>query len=161
MLTFDAVAGSGARLSGSQAARRALELFGKAQRRGELRRLIAGLLGKPTGLARPADPTPSLDSRPPSADYSRAGRVGPVAISDIAGTEDRADGSFDRWFAPAKETTRPRWLGVARAVLEGKDLPAVVLVRSKGRLYVRDGHHRISVFRALGQEVVDARITES
>ena len=52
-----------------------------------------------------------------------------------------------------------RWLGVARAALRGEHLPPVDLIRAGDVYYVRDGHHRISVARALGQREIDARVT--
>jgi hypothetical protein len=38
-------------------------------------------------------------------------------------------------------------------------LPPVVLVQVGDIYFVRDGHHRISVARALGQLNIDARVT--
>ena len=52
-----------------------------------------------------------------------------------------------------------RWLGVAAARDHGKVLPPVVLVQVGGVYFVRDGHHRISVARALGQLDIEAEVT--
>ncbi len=80
-----------------------------------------------------------------------------VNINRIRGTEGKSD-AFDAAFYPTKETTRSRWLSVAREKLLGHDLPPVELLDVDGIYYVRDGHHRISVARSLGQSYVDAEI---
>ena len=38
-------------------------------------------------------------------------------------------------------------------------LPPVALIQVGHLYFVRDGHHRISVARALGQETIDAEVT--
>jgi hypothetical protein len=48
---------------------------------------------------------------------------------------------------------------IAWQKLRGRDLPPVELIQIENEYYVRDGHHRISVSRALGQSYVDAEIT--
>jgi hypothetical protein len=52
-----------------------------------------------------------------------------------------------------------RWLRVAAARDQGKVLPPVVLVQVGDVYFVRDGHHRISVARALGQLDIEAEVT--
>lgn len=48
-------------------------------------------------------------------------------------------------------------MAVARQ--QGKALPPVRLVQVGDLYFVRDGHHRISVARALGQQDIKARVT--
>jgi hypothetical protein len=81
-----------------------------------------------------------------------------IAIDQIQGTEGKAD-EFDRGFYPIRERTRSRWMEIAWQRLRGRDLPPVELIQVEDEYYVRDGHHRISVSRALGQTYVDAEIT--
>jgi hypothetical protein len=81
-----------------------------------------------------------------------------VTIAQILGSEGRST-DFDRDFYPLKDHNRGRWLNIARARQQGKTLPPVVLVQIGDVYFVRDGHHRISVARALGQEAIDARVT--
>ena len=81
-----------------------------------------------------------------------------VSIDQILGSEGRST-DFDRDFYPLKDHNRERWLGIAIARQEGKALPPVVLVQIGKVYFVRDGHHRISVARALGQEAIEARVT--
>jgi hypothetical protein len=51
-----------------------------------------------------------------------------------------------------------RWINIAVARDMGVVLPAVDLVQVGDVYYVRDGHHRISVAKAMEQLDIDARI---
>ena len=81
-----------------------------------------------------------------------------VAIAQILGSEGRST-DFDREFNPLKDHNKQRWQGIARAWLQGKALPPVSLAQVGDIYFVRDGHHRISVARALGQEEIEAKVT--
>lgn len=81
-----------------------------------------------------------------------------VDIDMIRGSEGRVD-AFDSEFHPITETTRDRWLRVARAFLKGETLPPVELIQVGEIYFVRDGHHRISVARSMGQRFIEADIT--
>ena len=81
-----------------------------------------------------------------------------VAISQIRGSEGRGD-DFDGDFNPSQDHCMSRWLRVAAARDQGKVLPPVVLVQVGDVYFVRDGHHRISVARALGQLDIEAEVT--
>ena len=81
-----------------------------------------------------------------------------VRLNDIRGTEGRAQG-FDDRFNPLSDETRQRWQRVAEAVADGLPLPPVQLILVGNVYYVRDGHHRLSVNRALGQEEIEAEVT--
>jgi hypothetical protein len=52
-----------------------------------------------------------------------------------------------------------RWVNIATAILQGEFLPPVDLIRVGETYFVRDGHHRISAARALGQKEIDAVVT--
>ena len=82
-----------------------------------------------------------------------------VAIDQIKGTDSR-EGDFDDSFYPLHDRMRSRWLGVAAARLSGKELPPVELIQVGGIFYVQDGHHRISVAKALGEDFVDAEVID-
>jgi hypothetical protein len=81
-----------------------------------------------------------------------------VPIRQIRGSEGRSR-YFDCDFNPLYDEARGRWLNIARARQQGKNLPPVVLVQVGDIYFVRDGHHRISVARALGQLYIEARVT--
>lgn len=75
----------------------------------------------------------------------------------IKGSEGRS-GDFDCDFNPMNTRTIDRWMSVAVARSSGDTLPLVELIQLGADYYVRDGHHRISVARALGEEYVDAMV---
>ncbi len=78
-----------------------------------------------------------------------------VSIDRIRGSEGRVH-DFDCDFYPLKDYNRERWLGIAKARDRGKSLPPVALIQVGDLYFVRDGHHRISVARALGQSEIEA-----
>ena len=80
-----------------------------------------------------------------------------VPIRHICGTGSRAR-DFDRDFYPLQDHNQPRWLRVAEWRQRGKALPPVDLVQVGELCFVRDGHHRISVARAMGQQDIEARV---
>ena len=81
-----------------------------------------------------------------------------VDLDTIVGSTDRVTG-FDREFRPTSDLARRRFERLALAVRRGEELPPVDLYRVGEVHFVRDGHHRIAVLRALGREVVEARVT--
>jgi hypothetical protein len=81
-----------------------------------------------------------------------------VPIQQIRGSEGRCE-DFDAAFHPLKAHTEDRWLSVAKANLRGRGLPPVELIQVGEVYFVRDGHHRISVAAALGQQEIDAVVT--
>ena len=81
-----------------------------------------------------------------------------VAIGQIRGSEGRCN-DFDGGFNPIQDHCMSRWLRVAAARDQGKVLPPVVLVQVGDVYFVRDGHHRISVARVLGQLDIEAEVT--
>jgi hypothetical protein len=80
-----------------------------------------------------------------------------VPIRQIRGSESRSD-DFDADFLPRQTRTRGRWLSIATACLMGVTMPPVELLQVRDVYYVRDGHHRISVARAMGQEYIEAEV---
>jgi hypothetical protein len=81
-----------------------------------------------------------------------------VPIRHIRGSQGRAY-DFDRDFNPLKDHTRERWLGIGAARERGTALPPVDLIQVGDVYFVQDGHHRISVARALGQQAIEAEVT--
>jgi hypothetical protein len=81
-----------------------------------------------------------------------------VPIGQIRGSEGRCE-DFDGAFHPLKTHNEERWVSVAGAQLRGTGLPAVELIQLGEVYFVRDGHHRISVAAALGQQEIDAVVT--
>ncbi len=81
-----------------------------------------------------------------------------VPIRSIRGSEGRSK-DFDAEFRPVTRHTQGRWVGIAAATARGLALPPVELIQVGETYYVRDGHHRISVAKAFGQEEIEAEVT--
>ena len=82
-----------------------------------------------------------------------------MPLDAILGTVDRAKG-FDRQFRP-DHRARPRALGADRQRGAPRRADAPDLALPIGQVYfVRDGHHRVSVARALGRTDIDAYVVE-
>ncbi|HKE77734.1 MAG TPA: hypothetical protein VKB54_00445 [Solirubrobacteraceae bacterium] len=82
-----------------------------------------------------------------------------VPLHAILGTVDRAKG-FDRQFRPTTARVRARWERIANAVRRGEPMPPISLFKIGEVYFVRDGHHRVSVARALGRTEIDAYVVE-
>jgi hypothetical protein len=82
-----------------------------------------------------------------------------VALDSILGTVDRAKG-FDREFRPTTARVRARWERIANAMRRGEPMPPISLYRIGEVHFVRDGHHRVSVARALGRTQIEAYVVE-
>lgn len=87
----------------------------------------------------------------------RSGGTQTVPISQIRGSEGRCN-DFDRDFNPLQNHLARRWQSIATARWQGKGLPAIHLVQVGDVYFVQDGHHRVSVGRALGQRHIDAKV---
>ena len=101
----------------------------------------------------------SEESGPAATAERRRLGVQPVAVESIVGTVDphKAE-AFDAAFRPPPYG-RQRWSQMCHAVQAGAALPPISVYRYQGRHYVRDGHHRVSVARALEQADIDADVT--
>ena len=82
-----------------------------------------------------------------------------IPLHTIVGTVDRTT-SFDRAFRPTTARVRTRWERIAAAMRRGEPMPPIDVYRIGEAHFVRDGHHRVSVARALGYHDIEARVTE-
>src|SRR3954471_2046757 len=82
-----------------------------------------------------------------------------VPLDHIVGTVDRPR-DFDRSFRPTSGRVRSRWERIAQAMRRGESIPPILLYKIGPLYFVRDGHHRVSVARALGRSDIDAYVTE-
>ena len=83
-----------------------------------------------------------------------------IPLDSIVGTVDRRRSQFDRSFRPMTAELRDRWQRVAAARRSGVSLPPIDVYRVGGLHFVEDGHHRVSVARALGDDAIEARVRE-
>ena len=81
-----------------------------------------------------------------------------VPLGAVVGTLEPT-AKFDSGFRPASNALRRRWERIAFAHRKGDALPPVVLRRQPDGYYVVDGHHRVSVARALQHRDIDAWVS--
>ncbi len=82
-----------------------------------------------------------------------------IPLDTIVGTaEQRHD--FDRHFRPTSNRVRERWEQLALAQRRGAAMPPIEVYRVGGQHFVSDGHHRVSIAAATGQQTIDAYVTE-
>jgi hypothetical protein len=55
---------------------------------------------------------------------------------------------------------RERWEQLALAERRGAAIPPIEVYRVGGLHFVSDGHHRVSIAAATGQQAIDAYVTE-
>jgi hypothetical protein len=128
--------------------------FLRARRKQTLRRLSRGFAG---------DVDVILPFEEVVAELGRVGErhagLHVVPLDDIVGTVGRG-AEFDRSFRPTSSQVRGRWERLAAAMRRGEAIPPVDLYRVGDVFFVRDGHHRVSVARALGRRDIEANVTE-
>jgi hypothetical protein len=131
--------------------------FGRARRRRALSRLAARLRREPS------DVNVILPFEEVVEALGRRGerRLGlqTIPLDSIIGTVDRSR-EFDRAFRPTSSRVRPRWERIATATRKGQAMPPIDVYRVGEMHFVKDGHHRVSVAREMGFEVIEAYVTE-
>lgn len=128
--------------------------FSKA-RRGQILRALAA---KVKGGGRPILFLDEVTDALGKAGQRRLG-LRSIPIDSIVGTVDRGHG-FDGEFRPTTKRVRGRWERIAGATRRGESFPPIDVYRIGTVHFVEDGHHRVSVARQLGHEVIEARVTE-
>jgi hypothetical protein len=81
-----------------------------------------------------------------------------IPLDAIVGSVDKVR-DFDRRFRPTSRTSRQRWERLARASRTGEVIPPIDVYQVGDYYFVRDGHHRVSVARSLGVDLIEARVT--
>jgi hypothetical protein len=83
-----------------------------------------------------------------------------IALDSIVGTTERDKATaFDNCFRPPA-WSQGRWQTLWIARCRGTPMPPISVYRVDDRHYVRDGHHRVSVARALGESTIDAEVVQ-
>ena len=77
----------------------------------------------------------------------------------IVGSVDKVR-DFDRRFRPTSDRSRQRWERMAQKSRRGESFPPIDVYKLGNLYFVRDGHHRVSVGRALGAREIEAHVTE-
>jgi hypothetical protein len=130
--------------------------FARARRRHVLEQLVSELRHEPddTSLLRFDEVVSMLGFR---GEHDLGVRT--IPLDTVIGTVDRAP-DFDRRFRPASGRDRQRWEQLDLAERHGAVIPPIEVYRVGGLHFVKDGHHRVSVAIATGQEMIDADVTE-
>jgi hypothetical protein len=82
-----------------------------------------------------------------------------IPLDAISGTlEPNRAAQFDCGFRPAA-LARARWQSIWLARQHGTALPPISVVEVGDAYAIRDGHHRVSVARALGAVTIDAIVS--
>jgi hypothetical protein len=82
-----------------------------------------------------------------------------IRLDTVVGTVEEAR-DFDRRFRPTSDRERERWELVDLAERHGTVIPPIEVYRIGDLHFVKDGHHRVSVAIATGQQMIDADVTE-
>lgn len=96
---------------------------------------------------------------------SSLGRIGEQSIGIREIPLDRVLGSvdkvrdFDPEFRPRSGRSRERWERLDEAVRRGQAVPPIDVYQVGDLYFVRDGHHRVSVLRALQMPTIEADVT--
>lgn len=130
---------------------RAESLFERSWRKGQWKRIWAALTGQSRLI-------PLLKNHySPDITTHELG-ICEIRIEQIIGTEGKL--SFDKDFLPLQRRSKSRWVSVAVAMMSDATLlPPIDTVQIGDDYYVRDGHHRVSVARALGHIYIDGEVT--
>jgi hypothetical protein len=132
--------------------------FARERRRRALARIAARLRSEPDDVSSmlPFEEVVAALGRRTERDLG----IRPIPLDSIVGTVDRRRGEFDRSFRPATPGVRGRWEAIAAARRQGVALPPIDVYRIADLHFVQDGHHRVSVARALGDKEIHARVRE-
>jgi hypothetical protein len=131
--------------------------FIRARRRAALAQLAARLRGEPDDVRLILPYAEVVEALGFVSEHPAGTAV--VALDDIVGTVDRGR-DFDRRFRPMSGRVRSRWEHIAAAMRRGEAMTPVDLLRIGEIYFVRDGHHRVSVARALGRTDIDSSVTD-
>lgn len=82
-----------------------------------------------------------------------------ITLDSIVGSVDRTS-EFDRRFRPTSRGSAQRFERINAALRRGEEMPPIEVYRVAEMHFVRDGHHRVAVARAMGWKDINALVTE-
>ena len=90
------------------------------------------------------------------------GGVREIPLDKVVGSAvaEAKAADFDPGFLPVNRRLRDRWTRIYTAMVEGDELPPIDVYKLDDAYYVIDGHHRVSVARNLGRDVINARVVD-
>jgi hypothetical protein len=128
--------------------------FEAARRAAVMTDLLALLAGRPTDLLPFETVRRELGLR-----HLVDRGIHPVPLDRIVGTLGRP-GEFNRAFLPRDDGLRDRWDRLKDLAEGPQGFPPVELYQVGQSYFVVDGHHRVSVARALGAPTIEAHVVE-
>ncbi len=128
--------------------------FNAARRAALMTDLLAFLSGRPTDLLPFETVRRELGLR-----HLVDRGIQEVPLDRIVGTLGRP-GEFNRAFLPRDEALQNRWDRLLHLAEGPQGFPPVELYKVENAYFVVDGHHRVSVVRALGAPSIEAHVTE-
>lgn len=129
--------------------------FLRARRQQVLAGLAARMLGKDTGDRRALPFQDVVDALGLVSEVSLGVKV--IPVDRIVGSVDKVR-DFDPKFRPRSGNSRRRWERIAEAARRGEPLPPIDVYQIGDMYFVRDGHHRVSVYRALELPSIEADV---
>src|SRR5690625_972408 len=131
----------------------ALQDFFRARRRATLREVLKAL----TRRSRPLMNFEEVRQQLRAVEDARRELI-EVPLDRIVGSVGRYN-DFTREFLPLQDSDRVRWTEVRMAMTGLSGVPPVELYRIGDAYFVKDGNHRVSVARQLGNTVIQAYVT--
>ncbi len=131
----------------------ARNLFDRLYLVAKLKAFLAGLLGRSRELSM----LDEVDSTGVKGRYIMERQAIPMA--QIIGSEGRSE-EYDVDFLPRHRRDRERWISVAAGMIRNPiQFSPIRVVQIGDDYYIQDGHHRVSVARALNYIFIDADVT--
>ena len=132
----------------------ALRDFRRARQEAAMRQLLSRFSGVENQLLAFHEVTDDLEVKE-TVDLG----IKEIPLEAIIGSVGRAD-DFTREFLPKRDSDADRWARVRAAVIDMKGWPPIDVYKLGEVYFVKDGNHRVSVARQLGNETISARVTE-
>ncbi len=132
----------------------ALQDFHRARQEAALRQLLARFSGQSERLLAYREVSEKIKI----TDTIERG-LQEIPLSAIVGSVGRAD-DFTRDFLPKRDSDAQRWANVKAAVIDMKGWSPIEVYKIGDAYFVKDGNHRVSVARQLGNDTISAYVTE-
>jgi nucleotide-binding universal stress UspA family protein len=136
--------------------RRALDDFKRARTKAAMQRFWASVRGETLDLLHYAE----ISTKLRAVSQSNLG-LQDVPLKQIVGSVGRNE-DFDRHFNPLHDSDRHRWASVKTVMTSptGRGVPPVSLYKIGEMYFVLDGNHRVSIAKEIGNEMIEAYVTE-
>lgn len=134
--------------------KQALQDFRRARQEAAMRQLLHRITGEDDELLAYNEITDRLEVTE-TVEHG----VREIPLDAIVGSVGRAE-DFTREFLPKRDSDAERWARVKSAVIDMKGWTPIDVYQVGEAYFVKDGNHRVSVSRQLGNKTISARVTE-